>query len=925
MRQHLLSLILFGFMTLMFSSSTHAQNVIVETTSEVATAEVIPTETPTASAPPVFILSQTDYEVSDGLPLTLAFSVIDEAGIVRLVEDVSATTGMVFIETQAPLETAPPYTTTVTLTYTPAADFAGMDTFTLTAIDAAGERASLALTVNVLAPTSPQATAEATPETEDGLQATNVPRTFTVNDNTDGADNNLGDGLCDFNGVAPGNQCTLRAAIEEANDTSAKDTIRFTLGTGPQTLLILNDLPFIAAPLVIDGTTQPGCTVKPCIGLDFEGNRSFEVIPQVGVANAAITVKGLAIFDYGTVGINLRTSSDGSVIQGNYIGLDLTGTAANGNTTFIGIQVQSSGGHLIGGTTAAQRNVIGDNLTTGIGLFAGDDTTITGNFIGTDPTGTASRANGDGGGGDSGIFIDNSSDNNVIGGTSAAARNLISSNGGDGIRMLNNGGGSNKIQGNFIGTDVTGTLDLGNSGDGIQIDGSANVEIGGIVTGARNVISGNGEHGIRLENITESSIQGNIIGLNAAGNALLGNTASGVFITGGGDNLIGGATASARNILSGNGVNGVEITSSTDNLVQGNFIGTNLAGNADLGNLDNGVHIDNSTDNIIGGTTATLRNVISGNSFGGVRISGAGSKDNIVSGNFIGVGVDGRLALGNGVGVQIVSSAFNNVIGGTVPGAGNIIANQTGDGIFHSGGTGNRFLSNSIFNNADGIDLFPGGVTLNDPNDADGGANNLQNFPDISDAVAVSGTRLLGGLISTANRSYRLQFFSNPSCAAADVEGRIFLGDAFVTTNALGAVNFDVTVTGRAAAGLGVTATATDLTTNDTSEFSPCVTVSATRPPAAPVLTSPANNATVNTPPVLSWQPVSGATIYVVEIARDANFTQIITSIPIVVGTSANAPGGLNSMEKYYWRVRASNSDGVSGPFSAVRIFNLAQ
>src|SRR5207245_302366 len=138
-----------------------------------------------------------------------------------------------------------------------------------------------------------------------------------------------------------------------------------------------------------------------------------------------------------------------------------------------------------------------------------------------------------------------------------------------------------------------------------------------------------------------------------------------------------------------------------------------------------------------------------------------------------------------GVGVAINASS-NNTIGGTAAGAGNTIAFNL-LGVDVTSGSGDSVLSNSIFANAAlGIDLGPSGVTLNDPNDLDAGANNLQNFPVIATVSSMSSSVTIHGLLNSApSTTYLLQFFANPSAHPSGFgEGKTLLGSASVTTNA---------------------------------------------------------------------------------------------------------------------------------------------
>ena len=256
-----------------------------------------------------------------------------------------------------------------------------------------------------------------------------------------------------------------------------------------------------------------------------------------------------------------------------------------------------------------------------------------------------------------------------------------------------------------------------------------------------------------------------------------------------------------------------------------------------LGNGGEGVLItSNGANNLIGGTTAAARNVISGNRTGVTLFLGA--TGNLVQGNLIGTMPDGVTGAGNTfAGVYISSTAANNTIGGTAPGAGNTIAYTqgvtgtagSGDGVFVESvdssiapPTGNAILGNSIFSNAGlGIDLTPDGVTSNDTGDADTGANNLQNFPVLSSAVRVTGgTTVNGTLNSKANQSFRIEFFTSPAADPSGFgEGKVFLGGVVVTTDSSGNASFTVTLAGVPAGSQVITATATD-SGNNTSEFS---------------------------------------------------------------------------------------------------------
>lgn len=313
---------------------------------------------------------------------------------------------------------------------------------------------------------------------------------------------------------------------------------------------------------------------------------------------------------------------------------------------------------------------------------------------------------------------------------------------------------SNTVRGNYLGTNNTGTAAQGNAlfGVAIQSGGSNNI-IGGVNTSDRNIISGNGGDGvIAVGGTGGNSILGNYIGINAAGTAALPNS-SGVTINGIPNNIISG------NTISGNTISGVVILSAgaTTNTVRGNFIGTNPTGTTAIANASFGVAIQGgATGNTIGGTTASDRNIISGNGNG---VGLFGTTGNSLLGNFIGVAANGTASLANITGV-LINVADNNTIGGTASGQANTIAFNQGAAVNIIAGIANNISANSIFSNGTGIDLGNDGTTANDTGDADTGANNLQNKP-VLNAASSSGTSVTvtGTFNSSASTTYTVQFF----------------------------------------------------------------------------------------------------------------------------------------------------------------------
>jgi CSLREA domain-containing protein len=401
------------------------------------------------------------------------------------------------------------------------------------------------------------------------------------------------------------------------------------------------------------------------------------------------------------------------------------------------------------------------------------------------------------------------------------------------------------IVGNFIGTDATGTADAGNGGDGVFIDNHANNTIGGITERERNVISGNNGNGVNIAGAaaTGNVVGGNYIGTDVTGDVGIGNgggggsfDGNGVRIAGSG-NTIGGTAPGAGNLISGSDDVGVFVPSGTffNNVIQGNRIGTNAAGLAAIPNAG-GVHAA-SGSTTIGGSAAGARNIISGNQFQGIRLDTAGSTGNVVRGNYIGTAIDGISDLGNGAaGIDFTQGSSNNVIGGTLEGEGNVIAfNSRGIAVLSETSDGNRILGNSIHSNTGlGIELMgPAGelgVSPNDDGDLDSGGNNQQNFPVLTSAESGS-VEVEGTLSSTVSTSYLVEVFASDECdASGNGEGQRPLGWVVVNLDASGEGGFSFEAFEPIEPGSSITATATSLTTDDTSEFSECIELTGPTP-----------------------------------------------------------------------------------------------
>lgn len=387
------------------------------------------------------------------------------------------------------------------------------------------------------------------------------------------------------------------------------------------------------------------------------------------------------------------------------------------------------------------------------------------------------------------------------------------------------------IQGNFIGLDITGTVPLGNSEAGLTLYRSYNNVVGGTTASARNIFANNAQNGIRLlTTITaNNTIQGNYIGTDSSGTVLPSNTSGngeGIYSIYARNNIIGGTAQGAGNRISGNLDNGIFLdTMSMNNQVLGNWIGVkpNKGNSLPAGNQFHGLVISSSPRNIIGGTGQGAGNTIGANAFHGVLITGDSANGNTIAGNFIGTDALDALGLGNAVDGILIDGS-KNIIGGNASGAANTVTDNSGVGVYILSGTGNTISQNSIDENGLlGIDIFPTGPNLNDSLDADVGPNNMQNFPVIDSVIhttPIPPTTLIKGHInSVPNNDYRIEFFESYKADTSHYgEGRTYMGTTYVTTDASGNATFSFV--GPSTPDFAViTATATD-TAGNTSEFS---------------------------------------------------------------------------------------------------------
>ena len=345
-------------------------------------------------------------------------------------------------------------------------------------------------------------------------------------------------------------------------------------------------------------------------GMSSIGNDRFGVDADGGPSYIGLSDAGNLISGNGYGGIGLQFGADGVAIAGNWIGLNAAGTGTLGNAS-AGIRLYSSSNTLIGGPNAGDGNVISGNYT-GVSVDAGTSaTTILGNRIGTNPTGTTALGNSG-----SGISVNGSGV--VIGGDQPGDGNLISGNGSDGVSISGEDAGDTTIRGNRIGTTADGLFALPNGGYGIRALQGNNALIGGDTPADGNLVSGNGR-GIAIEKWMSSVVlKNNIVGLNANETAKLPNGSSSGIDVSAPDTMVG--APGAGNVVAGSESAGIVLSGETamGTTIQGNWIGTNRNGDAGLGNRIGGIFIARGLLAQIGGLGAGEGNVIANNDYAGI-------------------------------------------------------------------------------------------------------------------------------------------------------------------------------------------------------------------------------------------------------------------------------------------------------------------
>lgn len=489
------------------------------------------------------------------------------------------------------------------------------------------------------------------------LRPVHAATIIVVNSTEDDQDN---DGECTLREaiIASNSDTASGAATGECESGSGNDTINFSISGGADftnggedgyTIELTNSLPLVTETVIINGYSQPGSQVNTATSPNpFNGTLLIE-IDGLGQEYSAI---------------QLVAGSDNSIVSGLVIN----------NMQGIGV------------------NFYGTNYST-----------LTGSYIGTDPTGLIAKS---------------------MGSDSASSSTAVSA----------------------------GILDAPN------VDTSTSeITVGGLSPNDRNIISGNLGGAISIL-ATDITVQGNYIGLGSNGVTLLGNSLGADVETGNitvdyaNHVLIGGTSPGSSNVISGAGTSGISPVATKNIAIQGNYIGTDYTGTIDKPNSGDGITFFQSPNSnaIVGGDSPQARNIINSNGQQGIGInqsSGIVIRGNDISSNSVS-GVSGVSAVVEANDIQIVD---------------NTISSNGNDGIALQGSpTEVTIIENSIFSNIDqGIDLGGDGVTANDELDVDTGPNDYLNFPVIDFSYESNTSTIAEYTLDIPSGNYRIELFSN--------------------------------------------------------------------------------------------------------------------------------------------------------------------
>lgn len=585
--------------------------------------------------------------------------------------------------------------------------------------------------------------------------------TLTVTSTADSSDTHPGDGSC-----VTSSGCTLRAAIQEANALYADDdstvvSIDFAIPAGPYVIKPATPLPFVTARVDLLATTQPGYSVgHPQVVLDGITCGCT----GLGLAPRGSVVSGFDIQRFST-GIRLAPQNPQvfapDSITGNFIGTDVTGASAAGNG--IGVDDFQQIGAIIGGTTAAERNVISGNTTDVYVEGLSNIAWIEGNYIGTNAAGTAAlpiRSPGSLVPGEcSGVYVDGAT--NIHVGASGGGGNVIS------LGTVKPSGGCKATYNNGV------VGDIGIDGVRVALD-----------------------HSLPSAFV---SVQGDRIGTTADGTAAIGNDV-GIDLGTVYQATIGGPLASSRNVISGNTDAGIaSFSGAVQTFALLNYIGTDSTGSTAVPN-GTGLRLAGPSD-------ITAGNVISGNTHDGLVLTGDGTS----ASDRVGLDASGNPLGNGGVGVHVGIGAKGAVYG-------SVVADNGGAGVAtDTGGRVDVSAATTLHDNGGlAIDLGDDGVTA----DSAGSATNAPVITGRISNDANSDDEFDGTLDAKPLSTYTVNLYDDPTCdPSGHGEATKRIGFTTVHTDAGGHATFGI-LDAAFTVGDGVSASATGL--SGTSELGPC-------------------------------------------------------------------------------------------------------
>jgi parallel beta-helix repeat protein len=519
---------------------------------------------------------------------------------------------------------------------------------------------------------------------------------------------------------------SLRAAIIAANAAGGTSTITFQVDG---TITLATDLPPITKGVTIDATSAPNHVTggPPQVELNCNGNSGL----VFGAGSDGSQLLGLSVGNASGNGVTLEGSS--ITLAGNYIGLGVNGAALGNGAAGVFVASTSHGNSIGSNPDAASgvvSNVISGNAGSGIVLDGSSGNTLVDNYVGTDPTGTVAIANGG-----NGILVTGGATNNTIGGTAYTDTatgvennptgsedpanatfvvpplgNLVSGNGGNGI-LINDNSQHNVLNGNFVGTTATGNGALGNTLDGVAINGADNNSLIGCTAVDNpfvyyNVLSGNGANGLHITNSNDVTVQANFFGIGANNATTIGNALNGILVDGSSTGVQVGGVIPLGNVAAGNGQNGIEVAGTVSGFTTFNTFGGLFAFGGAAPNGNDGLLITST-----GGDQTVRTNVFSGNANNGIEIGGNASGVT-VDPDIVGLDTAGMAALPNqNDGLLIDGTAHDNTIGGTLDSVipENLFSGNTNYGIALL----DQAYGNTVFNSYVGVGDFGDGALGN--------------------------------------------------------------------------------------------------------------------------------------------------------------------------------------------------------------------